>query len=105
MVKSENKVSTKNIINSSGNHLIYTVLYHPRLNCIENWFSKVKHYIKLDKITNLNALKDSLKSSIKKIKEKHYKNYFIYAYNKDYYKNKEYINVSNKHREPKIYKD
>jgi len=49
------------------------------------------------------SLKYSLKSSIKKIKE-HYKNYFIYAYNKDYYKNKEYIKVSNKHREPKIYK-
>ncbi len=33
------------------------------------------------------------------------KNYFIYAYNKDYYKNKEYIKISNKHRKPKIYKD
>ena len=33
------------------------------------------------------------------------KNYFIYTYNKDYYKNKEYIKVSNKHRKPKIYKD
>jgi len=46
-----------------------------------------------------------LKSSIKKIKEEHYKNYFIYAYNKDYYKNKEYLKVFNKHHEPKIYKD
>ena len=42
---------------------------------------------------------------IQKIKEEHYKNYFIYAYNKDYYKNKEYIKVSNKRRKPKIYKD
>ena len=99
------KDSTKNIINSSKNHIVYTVPYHPRLNCIEQWFSQVKHYMKLDKSTNLNTLKESLKSSIKKIKEEHYKNYFIYAYNKNYYKNKEYINVSNKHREPKIYKD
>ena len=61
--------------------------------------------MKLDKTTNLKALKDSLKSSIKKIKEERYMNYFIYAYNKNYYKNKEYIKVSNKHRQPKIYKD
>ena len=61
--------------------------------------------MKLDKSTNLKSLKHRLKSSIKKIKEEHYKNYFIYAYNKDYYKNKEYIKVSNKYREPKIYKD
>ncbi len=47
-----------------------------------------KYYMKLDKTTNLKSLKYSLKSSIKKIKEEHYKNYFIYAYNKDYYKNK-----------------
>ena len=54
--------------------------------------------MKLDKTTNLKSLKHSLKSSIKKIKEEHYKYY---------YKNKEYIKVSNKHkhREPKIYKD
>ena len=29
------KESTKNIINNSGNHLIYTCPYHPRLNSIE----------------------------------------------------------------------
>lgn len=61
--------------------------------------------MKLDKSTNLKPLKDSLKTSIKKIKEEHYKNYFIYAYNKDYYKNKEYITVSNKYRKYKIYKN
>ena len=99
------KESTKNIIINSGNYLIYTIPYHPRVNSIEQWFSQVKHYMKLDKTTNLKALKDSLKSSIKKIKEERYKNYFIYAYNKNYYKNKEYIKVSNKHRQPKIYKD
>jgi len=63
------KESTKNIIINSGNHLIYTIPYHPRLNCIENWFSQLKHYMKLDKTTNLKSLKYSLKSSIKKIKE------------------------------------
>ena len=43
--------------------------YHPRLDSIVQWFSQVKHYMKLDKTTNLKALKDSLKSSIKKIKK------------------------------------
>jgi hypothetical protein len=37
-------------------------------------------------------------------KEK-YENIIKGTYNKDYYKNKEYIKVSNKHRKPKIYKD
>lgn len=77
--------------------------YHPRFNSVEQWFSQIKHYMKLDKITNLKALKDSLKSSIKKIKEEYYKNYFIQAYNKDHYKNEEYIKISNKHRKPKNY--
>ena len=63
------KESTKNIINNSGNHLIYTCQYHPRLNSIEQWFSQVKHYMKLDKTTNLKSLKHSLKNSIKKIKK------------------------------------
>ena len=41
----------------------------------------------LDKSTNFNALKASLKNSIKKIKE-HYENYFTYVYNKYSYKSK-----------------
>jgi len=48
----------------------------------------MKHYIKLDKPNTFTALDESVKTSIDKIKEENYKNYFIYAYNKDYYKNK-----------------
>jgi transposase len=64
------KESTKNIINNSGNYLIYTCPYHPRLNSIEQWFSQVKHYMKLDKTTNLKSLKSdiNLKSRIRKNK-------------------------------------
>ena len=40
-----------------------------------------------------------------KIKEENYKNYFIYAYNKDYYKNKTNKRKYNKRRTLKIYKD
>jgi hypothetical protein len=45
-----------------------------------------------------------VKSSIEKIKEENYKNYFIYAYNKDIYKNTKSTHASTKHRKPKIYK-
>ena len=67
-------------------------------------FNQLKHYIKLDKPKNLIKLKESLNNSINKIKEKHYKNYFIYAYKKDYYKNNKSGKKSSKHRKSKIYK-
>jgi transposase len=98
------KEETKKIIKDSGNFLLYTCPYHPRLNCIEQWFNQLKHYIKLDKPKNLIKLKESLNNSINKIKEKHYKNYFIYAYKKDIYKNTKSSHISTKHRKPKIYK-
>ena len=47
------KEETKKIIKDSGNFLLYTCPYHPRLNCIEQWFNQLKHYIKLDKPKNL----------------------------------------------------
>jgi transposase len=67
------KESTKKIIKDSGNFLLYTCPYHPRLNAIEQWFNQLKHYIKLDKPTNLNQQKKSLKESVTKIKKEHYK--------------------------------
>ena len=62
MVKFIKKKKLKN----SGNFLLYTCPYHPRLNCIEQWFNQLKHYIKLDKPKNLIKLKESLNNSIKK---------------------------------------
>ena len=82
------KESTKQIIKESGNYLVYTCPYHPRLNSIEQFFNQMKHYVKLDKPNTFTELEKSVKTSINKIKEENYKNYFIYAYNKDYYKNK-----------------
>ena len=63
-----------------------TIIYHLRLNAIEQWFNQVKHYIKIDKPSTFIKLKESLSSSILKIKIDNYKNYFIYAYNKVIYK-------------------
>ena len=46
-----------------------------------------------------------MKTSIDKIKEENYENYFIYAYNKDYYKNKQNNKKYTKRRTLKVYKD
>lgn len=99
------KEETRKIIKDSGNFLLYTLPYHPRLNTIENWFNQLKFYMKLDKPMSFNQIKESIKNSIKKIKKEHYENYFIYAYNKDYYKNKKSSKKLLKHRKSKIYKD
>jgi len=65
----------------------------------------MKHYIKLDKPNTFIELEKSVKTSINKIKEENYKNYFIYAYNKDYYKNKLNNKKYTKRRTLKIYKN
>ena len=98
------KESTKKIIKDSENYLLYTCPYHPRLNAIEQFFSQMKHYLKLYKSKNYNELSLNLKKSIKNIKKDNYKNYFIYAYKKDYYKNNKSGKKSSKHRKSKIYK-
>ena len=99
------KESTKQIIKESGNYLVYTCPYHPRLNSIEQFFNQMKHYIKLDKPNTFTALDGSVKSSIYKIKPTNYENYFIYAYNKDYYKNKLNNKKYTRRRTLKIYKN
>lgn len=99
------KESTKQIIKESGNYLVYTCPYHPRLNSIEQFFNQMKHYIKLDNPNTFTALDESVKTSIDKIKPTNYENYFIYAYNKDYYKNKLNNKKYTKRRTLKIYKD
>ena len=46
-----------------------------------------------------------MKSSIDKIKQENYENYFIYAYNKDYYKNKQVGKKYTRRRTLKVYKN
>ena len=96
---------TKNIIKNSGNYLLYTCPYHPRLNCIEQWFNQVKHYMKIYKSNDFTELNSNLKKSINNINKDNYKNYFIYAYNKDLYKILKRKKLSTKHRTLKIYKN
>jgi len=65
----------------------------------------MKHYIKLDKPNTFTALDGSVKSSIDKIKPTNYENYFIYTYNKDYYKNKLNNKKYTRRRTLKTYKN
>ena len=98
------KEETKRIIKESGNFLVYTCPYHPRLNSIEQFFNQMKHYVKLEKPNTFTELDESVKKSICKVKEKDYRNYFIYAYNKEYYKNKTKDKKYIKRRTLKVYK-
>ena len=75
------------------------------MNAFEQFFSQMKHYLKLYKSKNFEELKLNLKNSIKNIKKEHYENYFTYAYNKYSYKSKKNSKKSSKHRILKIYKD
>lgn len=63
----------------------------------------MKYYIKLDKPNIFIELEKSVKVSIDKIKEENYKNYFIYDYNKDYYKKNK--RKYTKRKTLKVYKD
>jgi transposase len=92
------KEETVKIIKDSGNNLLYTCPYHPRLNSIEQFFNQMKHYMKLYGSKNFTELKENISKSIKNIKEENYKNYFIYAYNKDHYK-KENKDDDKKHQQ------
>jgi isfu1 transposase len=65
----------KKAVEESGNKILYSVAYYPRSNPIEQYFNQVKHYIK-----------KTLEKSIKQVKEKNYKNYFIHAFNAEWLK-------------------
>ena len=46
------KAIVKETIEASGNKLVYSIPYTPRTNAIENYFSQLKHYMKLDRDTH-----------------------------------------------------
>jgi transposase-like protein/transposase len=74
----------KNAIKNSGNKHLHSIPYTPKTNPIENFFSQIKHYLKLNKkVLRFNDLKVEIRRAIRKVKKEHYKNYFLYAYKKD----------------------
>ena len=65
------------------NQFIYTIPYYPRSNPIENFFSQLKHYIKKESPISYSDINKVIEKSLKNIKEKNYRNYFLYAFDKD----------------------
>jgi transposase len=86
------------------NKFIYTIPYYPRSNPIENFFSQMKHYIKKESPILYCDINKVIKKSLKQIKEKNYRNYFLYALDKDSVK-KRYVKNSSLKRKPKVYKE
>jgi transposase len=71
-------------IEESGNHLLYSVPYHPETNAIEEFFSQLKHYIKKESPnTYESVIKNILKHNITK---EHLTNYLKHSFR--LYKNK-----------------
>jgi len=87
-----------------NNQFIYTIPYYPRSNPIENFFSQLKHYIKKESPILYSDINKVIEKSLKNIKEKNYRNYFLYAFDKDSVKNR-YVKNSTLKKKPKIYKD
>ena len=86
------------------NQFIYTIPYYPRSNPIENFFSQLKHYIKKESPISYSDINKVIEKSLKNIKEQNYRNYFLYAFDKDSVK-KRYVKNSTLKKKPKIYKD
>ena len=91
----------KKAVEESGNKILYSVAYYPRSNPIEQYFNQVKHYIKKESPISFADIKKTLEKSIKQVKEKNYKNYFIHAFNAEWLKK----DRKTRRRTPKIYKD
>lgn len=74
----------KNTIIESNNNYLFSVPYTPKTNAIENMFNQFKYYLKLNKkVLKFNEIKLEIKKAFTKITKQHYKNYFLYAYDKD----------------------
>jgi transposase len=86
------------------NDFIYTVSYYPRSNPIENFFSKLKYSIRKESPLSYNAIHKTIEKAIDNMKEKEFRNYFAYAFDKDAVK-KVYKKDSTLRRKGKIYKN
>jgi transposase len=74
-------------IEESGNHLLYSVPYHPETNAIEEFFSQLKHYIKKESPNTYDDIQLVIKDIIKnKITKEHLTNYLKHSFRM--YKNK-----------------
>ena len=84
------------------NKFLYTIPYYPRSNPIENFFSKLKYYIKKKSPLTHQQINKTIENAITDMKEKEFKNYFSYAFDKDAVK-KEYKRNSTLKRKKMVY--
>ena len=71
----------KKLIEEIDCKIRYTVPYNPETNPIEEFFSQLKHYVKLESPQDYNSIIDNVKRTIKdKIKSKQLDNYFNHLY-------------------------
>ena len=91
----------KKAVEESGNKILYSVAYYPRSNPIEQYFNQVKHYIKKESPISFEDIEKTLAHSIKQVKEKHYQNYFIHAFNVEWLKK----DRKTRRQPPKLYKN
>ena len=94
----------KDAIIKSGNQYLFSVPYTPKTNPVEGMFNQLKHYLKLNKkVLKFDEIKKEIKTAFTKIKKNNYKNYFLYAYDKE--KLKLPTGISTLKRKPKVYKE
>lgn len=101
---SHNNDLVKNKIMETKNEYLFSIPYTPKSNVIESYFNQLKHYLKLNKQSStFTEIKTNIKTAIKKIKIKNYRNYFDYYYKTSRleYKKRQ---PSTRERTPKNYK-
>jgi transposase len=84
------------------NGFLYSIPYYPRSNPIENFFSKLKYYIKKKSPITHEQISKVIESAIGDMKQKDFKNYFSYAFDKEAVK-KLYVRNSTLKRKSKEY--
>ena len=84
------------------NGFLYSIPYYPRSNPIENFFSKLKYYIKKKSPITHEQISKVIDSAIGDMKQKDFKNYFSYAFDKEAVK-KVYVRNSTLKRRGKLY--
>lgn len=84
------------------NGFLYSIPYYPRSNPIENFFSKLKYYIKKKSPITHEQISKVIDSAIGNMKQKDFTNYFSYAFDKEAVK-KVYVRNSTLKRRGKLY--
>ncbi len=95
----------KNKIVQTDNKYLYSIPYQPKTNAIENFFSQLKHYLKLNKpSSSFLQIKNNITNALKNINKENYKNYIENAY-KERETRKYSKKYSSRRRKLKKYKD